>query len=235
MSYREIAEELDTTISSVKHKYLRLKQKYNEDEHHHPIEKIEQVKKFIEGGERVLETHAGYGNLTSCYSNYTDNIISLEIKRDKVKKLKEKFDHTIIKCDSEKHFHKFITEGKEFDIIDIDPYGFPSRYFPHILKLLDEDGGFLFLTFPKFGVQCVNKIMQEHYRIFWGINYKEINSEEEYIDAIKSQLMDYSLMMKRAIVEKDRIDLKSVYRFTFYVKRESMLDLCDLTVKGIND
>jgi tRNA G26 N,N-dimethylase Trm1 len=53
-----------------------------------------------------------------------------------------------------------------YDVIDIDPYGLPSRLFPYVFGLIDD--GLMFMTFPMLGVAQINKITIRHYQAFWG-------------------------------------------------------------------
>lgn len=230
-SYKEIALELVTTVSSVKHKYVRLKQALNDDKHHHPIEKIEQIKKILwDSNLFILETNAGWGNLSKVYHAYGE-VLAHDIDKKKVEHLNslglEDFD--AVKCDSFNEIHRYIFHGFKFDVIDLDPYGFPSRYFPHIFNLIDE--GVLFVTFPKMGVQQINKIMKEHYRVFWGITLDDKYKQEEMIH---QKMKDYAFQSLRNLELIDSIDLGRMFRFAYRVKKESALDLVGLKVKGVN-
>jgi hypothetical protein len=231
-TYREIADILNTTLSSVKHKYIRLKQSANDDKHHHPKEKIEQIKKFVSGiGLEILETNAGWGNLTQVYQMY-GNVMAHDIEKDKVDHLRSlKYEHVhAIKCDSFREIHGYVFHGYTFDIIDLDSYGMPSRYFPHIFQLMKD--GILFVTFPKIGVQQLNKITIEHYRVFWNIT---LDDKDQQVELIVKKMKEYAFQHFRSLEMLDYINLGRMYRFAFKVKKESALDLVDLKVKGIND
>lgn len=235
LTYKLIAAELDTTVSSVKHKYIRLKQAANADEHHHPIEKTEQVKRVLGSATFnstpfILEAHAGWGNLTQVYSEY-GVVQALEIDEKKV-------DHIIAngtgrifarKCDSMREFHNTLYRGHKYEVIDLDPYGFPSRYFPHVFELITD--GYLFVTFPKMGVQQINKITKEHYRIFWGMTLDDKEFQEHFIH---KKMKDYGLMSFRRVDLIDTVELPRMFRFAYRVRKESALDLVDLKVKGVN-
>lgn len=227
-SHSQIAEILGTTISSVKHKYVRLNQAKNEDKHHHPKEKIEQIDRTLNGGDYfILETNAGWGNLTQHYKIYAKKLIAHDIEKKKVEFIKSQNWAAVesIKCDSFKEIHKYIWSGVKFDVIDIDPYGFPSRYFPHVFQLIED--GYLFVTFPKMGVQQINKIMVEHYRVFWGLS---LDDKEIYQEKIHEKLKDYALQYYRHVDLVDSVDLGRMFRFAYKVKKESALDLVGLSV-----
>lgn len=228
LTYREIADILGTTVSSVKHKYVRLKQSNNDDKHHHPIEKIAQIKRVLwDSNLSILETNAGWGNLSTTYHLYGD-VLAHDIKREKVDYLNAKGfeDFEAVKCDSFKEIHRYIWLGFKFDVIDLDPYGFPSRYFPHVFQLIEE--GVLFVTFPKMGVQQINKIMIEHYRVFWGISLADKN---DYENIIHKKIADYAMQYYRKAELIDSVDLGRMHRFVYKVKKESALDLVGLHVE----
>lgn len=218
-SYKEIAEILGTTISSAKHKYLRLNQSRNVDRHHHPKEKIEQIRKILPKNNtlKILETHAGMGNLTKVYLEYGE-VTAHDIDAKKIESLKDiKSDKlTIIKCDSLKQIHRYIYENRVFDVVDLDPYGFPSRFFPHVFNLIND--GYLFFTFPKMGVQQINKIMVNHYKVFWDISLQD---KDMYIQKIDQQVKRYGLFYFRIAEMIDVTDLDRMYRFAYRVKKES--------------
>lgn len=232
LPYKEIADILGTTLSSVKHKYVRLNQARNDDKHHHPEEKIKQVKRVLgkKSGMHVLETNAGMGNLSEIYRFYGE-VLAHDIDRKKVEHLKRLGyeDFEVIKCDSFKEIHRYIFHGLKFSVIDLDPYGFPSRYFPHVFNLIDD--GYLFVTFPKMGVQQINKIMKEHYRVFWDMTLDRKLDQEKIIH---KKIKDYGLQNYRSVELVDSIDLGRMFRFAYKVKKESALDLVGLKVKGKN-
>lgn len=219
--FTEIADILGTTVSSVKHKYVRIKQKSNSDKHHHPVEKINQIKKMLEAGVAysILETHAGYGNLTKIYNEY-GNVTSQEINGDKVAFIQGLHIADVIKCDSEKMLYSHIHNKLKFDVIDIDAYGYPSRFFPHIFKLMND--GYLFLTFPKHGINKINKITREHLRVFWGITTE---GKEAYKQKILSRIIDYGFIESKKITLIDEVSIGRLYRFCFKVEKSNMIEL----------
>ena len=237
ITYKEIAKKLNRTISSVKHKYRRLKQATNENKYHHPIEKTKQVHKILNKDKlySILETNAGWGNLTKVYVEY-GNVIAQDIKQDRINYLKENVKNdnkfVTIKCDSFKKIHNYIYEGVSWDVIDLDPYGYPSRYFPHILKLIKD--GYLFMTIPKLGVQQINKITKAHLEVFWDFRHGKDNNDD-YLNIVTTKLEKYALGYKRKLLILDILELDRVFRLACRVEKKSMLELVDLTVTGIND
>lgn len=227
LTFNEIAKKLNTTRSSVKHKYRRLKQKENLDRYHHPVEKIDQVRRFLQDRKLViLETNAGWGNLTKEYLNYGE-VIALEIDRERVAALNQITDDSLhtIQCDSFSEVHRFVWERTCFDVVDLDPYGYPSRFFPHIFYLIKD--GYLFITFPKLGVQQINKITIAHLRVFWGITLSDSGC---YLEKILQKMNDYALGCKRSLEVIDVLELDRVYRIACRVRKESMCKLVGLAI-----
>ncbi|SHE67091.1 N2,N2-dimethylguanosine tRNA methyltransferase [Seinonella peptonophila] len=222
-SYKEIAEVLNTTVSSVKHKYIRLHQSKNNDKHHHPIEKKEQINRVLSKDQqyRILETHAGNGNLTKLYLEFGE-VVAHDIDQTKICRLEQIKNPNlkIMKCDSFKRIHHYIYEKQKFNVIDLDPYGYPSRFFPHIFQLIEE--GYFFMTIPKIGVQQVNKIMIEHYRLFWGM---DLSDKESYVQKIDAKMKDFALCYFRTLDLIDCVDLGRLYRLAYKVKKESAFNL----------
>ena len=120
---------------------------------------------------------------------------------------------------------RLCSERTTFDIVDIDPYGFPSRYFPHAFLLLTD--GWLFLTFPKLGATQLNKVTLEHLRVWWGVTQE---NKDDYLNVILDRLADYALGNFRQLELLDTVDLGRMYRLAFKVTKRSALDLVGLEV-----
>ncbi len=225
-TYNEIALELGTTASSVKHKVTRLQQNANEDRYKHTAEKIVMAEGFDISG-NILETHCGFGGMTDYYK-HCGNVESYDIKRDRVDHVKSlNFRHVkVMHGDTEKLIWNFLCERRVYDVIDIDPYGLPSRYFPYVFGLIND--GLLFLTFPVMGVAQMNKITIRHYEAFWGIT---LDDKDCYVEKITKKLEDYAFMFKREIrvVAVEKID--RIYRFAIRVEQKSLLDIVGLKVR----
>jgi len=112
-------------------------------------------------------------------------------------------------------FHKLIYEKKKFTIIDLDPYGFPNRFFPDIFLLIDD--GILFVTMPKPYVNILNGITQTHLISYYG----EQNPSE---DSIIERIALWGLCHWRKVELIDSIDCKSIWRFAFSVKKVKATD-----------
>jgi len=103
-----------------------------------------------------------------------------------------------------------IYKKKKYDIIDIDPYGFPYRLFPHIFLLMENS--LVFLTIPKPYVNILNGITQTTLMCHFG----ESNPN---IDTIISKFVVWGLSHWRQVEVLDILDLKSVWRLCLDVKR----------------
>lgn len=185
------------TYRAIRHDVVRKKQAENSDELHHPNEKINQIRRVLpEGYYNILELFAGQGNLTQVY-----NDIGTVYAYDK-KYLKT--------GDSYLQFHKLIADKTKFSVIDLDPYGFPNRFFPDIFLLIEN--GYIFITMPKPYVNILNGITQAHLISYYG---EHNPSKEVIIDRIAL----WGLCHWRKVELIDELDLKSVWRFAFKVEK----------------
>ena len=192
------------TYRAIRHDITRNKQKLNLDAVHHPDEKIYQINNAIEQyygmnsdpNIKILELFAGQGNLTKVYEKYG---------------IVDAYDRKYLKTgDSYIEFHRLIAEKKKYDVIDIDPYGFPNRFFPDVFLLIDN--GLLFVTMPKPYVNILNGITQTHLISYYG----EHNPNEQ---TIIERVVLWGLCHWREVQLISGIDCKSVWRFAFSVKR----------------
>jgi len=189
------------TYRAIRHDITRGKQKLNADEVHHPSEKIEPIQSILNtefGLKRIsiLELFSGQGNLTKIYKEFG---------------IVHQYDKTHLKTgDSYLVFHKLISEKKKYDVIDIDPYGFPNRFFPDIFLLIER--GVMFITMPKPYVNILNGITQLHLKSYYG---KQNPSEAEIIERI----ILWGICHWRHLDLIDNINLGSVWRFAFRVNK----------------
>jgi hypothetical protein len=196
------------TYRAIRHDITREKQKQNANEVHHPDEKINQIKSILSfwseeeyGKLSVLELFAGQGNLTKIYQEY-GNV--------------DAYDKKWLKTgDSYVRYHELIGQKNIYDIIDIDPYGFPNRFFPDIFLLIEK--GILFVTMPKPYVNILNGITQTHLISYYG----EQNPSEQ---TIIERIVLWGLCHWRKVELIDSIDCKSVWRFAFDVTKVKATD-----------
>jgi len=230
ITYTEIGERLGTTATSVKHKVRRIQQAGNLDRYKHTEEKSEQFYSVIEHEHvadiRTLETHSGFGGMSEVYSRH-GSVVAYDISADRVEGLASRGlpNVEVIKGDSEKCLYSLIAGKSTFDIVDIDPYGLPSRYFPHAFSLVKN--GLMFLTFPVMGVAQINKITIRHYQAFWGI---ELSDKDQYIDKVKAKLVDFGFQHKREVTFLDVRKIGRIYRIAMKVEVKSLCDIVGLVV-----
>jgi hypothetical protein len=194
---------MEKTYRALRHDIVREKQNKNDNEVHHPDEKINQILRVISetdfvnwGNLKILEMFSGQGNLTKIYSSYG------EVKA---------YDKKYLKTgDSFLEYHRLISDKKKFDIIDLDPYGFPNRFFPDIFLLIDN--GVMFITMPKPYVNILNGITQAHL-----ISYFDVYNPTK--EQIIERTALFALCHWRKIQLIDEVDCKSVWRFAFSVEK----------------
>jgi DNA-binding Lrp family transcriptional regulator len=229
-TYAEIATALGTSATSVKHKVRRLQQSSNMDRYKHTSEKTEQLEVAIahlkHGKLNTLETHCGFGGMTERYQKL-GKVDCFDIDEKRVAFVNGLLLEGVsaVKGDSEIEVFRLIANRQIYDIVDIDPYGLPSRYFPHAFYLLKK--GIMFLTFPVMGVAQINKITIRHYQAFWDI---ELEDNEIYVDKIKSKLEDMAFQCKREIQFLDIRKIGRIYRMAIHVEKKSLCDIVGLVV-----
>ncbi|MBK9723418.1 MAG: hypothetical protein IPO78_17780, partial [Saprospiraceae bacterium] len=103
----------------------------------------------------------------------------------------------------------------KFDVVDLDPYGFPNRFFPDIFLLIDK--GILFVTMPKPYVNILNGITAAHLISYYG---GQNPNEQTIIERIAL----WGLCHWRKVELIDSIDCKSVWRFAFAVEKVNATD-----------
>jgi hypothetical protein len=196
----------EKTYRAIRHDVIRNKQSQNSKEVHHPDEKINQIEFVLNNlnyqkNHKILELFAGQGNLTEIYKKYGD-LVSCDKKYCKT-------------GDSFLLYHKMIYEKQKFTIIDLDPYGFPTRLFPDIYLLIND--GILFVTMPKPYVNILNGITRTHLISYFG----EHNPDE---DTIIEKIALWGLCHWRKVELIDSVDCKSVWRFAFHVQKVKATD-----------
>lgn len=103
-----------------------------------------------------------------------------------------------------------IADKQKFDVVDIDPYGFPNRLFPDIFLLIDN--GILFVTMPKPYVNILNGITATHLIAYYG----EQNPSEE---KIINRIVLWGLCHWRKVELISGLNLQSVWRFAFKIEK----------------
>ena len=194
------------------HPATRLKQALHDDDVHHPAEKIHQIREFLPKREQpyeILELFAGGedGNLSKVYREFGTV---------------ERYDKKLGTGDSFLQIHRLIWERKTFDVVDLDPYGFPSRMFPHVFQLMDDS--FFFMTFPKFSVNITNRMNDVHQESYYGVASP---SMAQVIERITS----WGLCHWRAVEFLDSIEFAQMWRFAFRVRKVKATDYTGIVLK----
>ena len=186
------------TYRAIRHDVIRTAQRENSDALHHPLEKTKQIERVLSGlsNLHILELFAGQGNLTKLYKQHG---------------VVDAFDQKHLQTgDSFVQFHRLIGEQKTYDVIDLDPYGFPSRFMPDIFLLIEH--GNIFITFPKPSVNILNGITQTHLTAYYG-------QHNPSHDAVIERIANFGICHWRKLELIDSVDLSSVWRFAFKVER----------------
>ncbi len=186
------------TYRAIRHDVVRKKQGANDDALHHPVHKSEQIEAALDGKSElsILELFCGQGNLSKIYLKYGT-----------VDKYDKKYEKT---GDSYLVFHRLISEKKKYDVIDLDPYGFPNRFFPDIFLLIDN--GFMFITMPKPSVNILNGITATHLISYYG-------EQNPSLKTITERIALWGLCHWRKAELISSIDCKSVWRLAFSVEK----------------
>ena len=191
--------------NSEKHQIVRAAQSNNADSHHHPVEKmmqLDELKNHIYGD--ILEVFGGQGNLTEYYS-----------KLGQVTSLTKETTG-----DSFDYIYKLRAENKLYDVIDIDSYGYPSKFFPVVFEMI-KDEGLLIFTFPVLGVQCVNGMVEQHFINFWG-------SARPTIGDVTGKVTDFALREWKIASLISVRKIKPIWRLAFLVKQEKATLFCNV-------
>ena len=196
--------ESNKTYRAIRHDIVRARQQMNHDDVHHPNEKISQITNVLPAdmkNVRVLELFAGRGNLTKKYRDYGEVVC---------------FDKKYCKTgNSFREFHRLIANLEIFDIVDLDPYGFPNRLFPDAYMLIED--GYMFVTMPKPSVNIMNGITRTHLKAYYGEHNPPLRK-------ILDVFIDWGICHWRAVSVLDVIDCKSIWRIALRVERVKATD-----------
>lgn len=236
MTYTAIAAQIGTSANSVKHKVRRLQQAKGMEKYSHPKEKAELAMPILNNlrdkkgkNLKVLETHCGFGGMSRIYNQF-GTVLGFDIVQERIDTCVEACGHFEgIKKDSEHEILRLRYENRKFDVVDVDPYGLPSRYFPHVFGLIND--GYLFLTFPMMGVAQINALTIKHYQVFWGI---ELDDKVEYIQKIIDRLAEYAYIEKRKIIVEQIVRVDRVYRLVIKVEKIALTKLLGMKINRAN-
>lgn len=199
----ESPDKKKKSYRAIRHDIVRGKQSINSDEVHHPNEKKTQIERVLSSTSNlsILELFAGQGNLTKTYETF-GAVTGYDKKHLKT-------------GDSFIEYHRLIANKKKFDVIDLDPYGFPTRLFPDIFLLIDN--GIMFVTMPKPYVNILNGLIQTHLTTYFG----EPNPS---LETIINKIVLFGLCHWRKVQLIESSDYRSVWRLAFHVERVKATD-----------
>lgn len=230
-THAALAQSLGSTVSAVKHKIRRLEQAKNDDRYKHTREKTDFAQKVLAEFKpvKILETHAGFGGMTQYYNSLAPTV-SLEIDPSRVDFIAQQIMVNVEaqKADSEREVLVLAHRREKFSIVDVDPYGMPSRLFPVVLDLIDD--GYLFVTLPQLGCTQINKITTEHYRAIYNIDIKSEADKAAYVELISAKFSDFGFWFKKSVEEVGRVKIGRIWRLAYRVKKQNLLDRVGLVV-----
>jgi hypothetical protein len=189
--------------SAASHKRTRLLQKQNDDKYHHPNEKIDQINslsKYVTG--EILEVFAGQGNLTGHYSQF-GNVTAMTKKE-----FGSSFDA----------LYRMRADRKTYNVIDIDSYGYPDKFFPVVFEMMEAECLLIF-TFPIVGVNCLNGITEQHFINFW-------RSSRPTIGDVVGALTDMALREWYLLQLVDVKKIKRIWRIACICSRQKATEFC---------
>jgi len=204
------------TEQKIKNLKLRVKErqlkKANHDMYHHPIEKIKQLEQLnINNHDTVLEVFAGQGNLTKWYQNKVKEVTPLSREKNSKINTGNSYDY----------IHKLRYEKKKYSIIDIDGYGYPSKFFPLVFEMMTDNAKLIF-TFPRPGVKQINNMTEEHFRIFY-------KSDRPSIGDVTGVLTDMALREWYLLSLLNVVKIKNIYRFVYSCVRQKANVMCNMS------
>lgn len=205
----------EKTYRAIRHDVVRQRQASNANDAHHPDEKITQLKAILDTDKQynTLELFAGHGNMTEYYASI-GKVQAIEKVGKVFEKLTERLggndNATLIQADSFRKVHEYLLKGKRFDILDIDPYGFPNRFFPDAFLLIDN--GYMIVTMPKPYVNILNGITQAHLISYYG-------EHNPSFETIVERIALWGICHWRQVELIDHVDCKSVWRMVFKVDK----------------
>jgi len=189
--------------SAKSHKRIRKDQVLNAADYHHPKEKIQQLEKFkpyLKG--EILEVFAGQGNLSKFYRRF-GSVTAM------TKELGNSFDYIYV----------LRGEKQKFNVIDVDSYGYPDRFFPVVFEMMKPECLLVF-TFPIVGVNCLNGITEQHFYTFYRC--------KPTIGDVVGSITDWALREWIRASLLDVVKIKRIYRFVFLCRRVKSTEMCNV-------
>lgn len=163
---------------------------------HHPQEKTDQIRRILEGNKKldIYEVHGGHGYCTQAYAEFGQ--VTSKTSSDG--------DEQIVTA-------KELMGRHTYDVVDLDPYGYPLRLlFGGVLNLLKPQA-LLFVTFPRSKLSFL--LGKAQLLAF-------CQTENPTPDDIVNTLSRYALGLQRRVELLEVLELgTSVWRFVFKVEK----------------
>lgn len=209
-SISRVAALAGLSRTSVKHYHIEWKQDRNQDAsaaHSQLKADLSRIALGYAGTQkRVLELFSGSdGFMTKVYEQAGCRITALD-KRNGT-------------GDSYIAVHRLIAERKVFDLIDIDPYGYPFRLFPHVYQLINN--GAILVTIPKSGCNHGSNITWQMLQAFTG-------SPSPSLEQILLRMWEWGLQHWRDVALVRGIDFGRVWRILLSVRRVKATEYCNV-------
>ena len=121
--------------------------------------------------------------------------------------------------DSFDAIYKLRGAKKKYDLIDIDSYGYPDRFFPVVFEMMKPECLLVF-TFPIVGINCLNGIAEQHFYTFYRC--------KPTIGDVVGRITDWALREWIITSLRDVVKIKRIYRFVFYCRRVKATEMCNV-------
>lgn len=207
-SISDVVDKTGLSRASVKHYYIEWKQARDQDgSAAHATAKAELSREAVRRvvpNPRVLELFAGpSGFLTKTYESEGCQVTA--------------FDKRLGTGDSYLAVHRLVADGHTFDIVDIDPYGYPFRLFPHAFQLIDK--GVMLVTIPKTGCNHGNNITWQMLQVFTG-------SPAPSLEQLLTIFWGWGLQYWREVNLIRGIEFDRIWRLLLDVKKVKATEFC---------
>ena len=121
--------------------------------------------------------------------------------------------------DSFDAIYKLRGAKKKYDLIDIDSYGYPDRFFPVVFEMMKPECLLVF-TFPIVGINCLNGIAEQHFYTFYRC--------KPTIGDVVGRITDWALREWIITSLRDVVKIMRIYRFVFYCRRVTATEMCNV-------
>lgn len=206
----EAVEQTGLTRAAVKHYFIEWKQARDIDGSAiHSEAKSDLAKEALArlpDRPEVLELFAGpTGFMTRVYEEAGCRVTALDKRRGT--------------GDSYHEVYRLIVEKRRFDLIDVDPYGYPFRLFPHVFQLMEN--GVMLLTIPKTGCNYCSNITYQMLQAFTG-------THDPGLERLLTCLWSWGLQYWREVNLIRGLDFGRIWRLALDVRKVKATEFCNV-------